>query len=221
MSRKIFQSALFAVLVAACHRNDAPAPPKEAPATPAIPSPSATAPSAALPPSDWSPPLFEGSVYDLPAVVTDQNGNAVSIDVFRGHPVLITMFYATCPNACPLLTADIKRIDRQLPQPVRDKLRVLMVSFDSTRDTPELLSRYGRERGLDGARWKLANATEDTARELAALLGIRYRKLDNGAYFHTSSIILLDEQGHPKARVEGLGKDPTPILDALRATPGS
>jgi protein SCO1/2 len=217
MDRRGIVVALIAALAAACNGGDAPSPAKRAPVEAATRLNGTNAPNTTLPPSDWSASLSNGSVYDLPAVVTDQDGNAASIDLFRGHPVLITMFYSTCPNACPLLTADIKRIDRQLPQSVRDKLRVLMVSFDAARDTPDLLSKYGRERGLDGARWKLASATEDTARELAALLGIRYRKLDNGAYYHTSAIILLDEQGHPKARVEGLGKDPAPILDALGA----
>lgn len=212
-SSSIFVAAVAAFAVA-CSGRVAPSPSASASAAS---STSPTTPSTALPPSDWSPPLFDGSVYDLAMTVTDQHGNPVSIDVFRGHPVLITMFYATCPNACPLLTADIKRIDRQLPQAIRDKLRVLMVSFDRARDTPEILGKYVRDRGLDAARWKLASAPEQSARELAALLSIRYRKLDNGAYFHTSAIILLDEQGRPKARVEGLGRDPSPILEALGA----
>lgn len=221
MLRNTLFGVLVATFVTACSGRDASTQSRSAPAGPAKVTTITGTPSTALPPSDWSPPLFNGSLYDLPTVVTDQNGNAVSVDVFRGHPVLVTMFYATCPNACPLLTADIKRIERQLPPAVRDELRVLMVSFDAARDTPELLSKYTRERSLDGARWRLASATEDNAREIAALLGIRYRKLDNGAYFHTSAIILLDEQGRPRARVEGLGKDPAPIVEALVANAGS
>jgi protein SCO1/2 len=173
------------------------------------------APSNALPPSDGPPP-FGGSIYDLTATLTGQDGKPTPLDVFRGHPVIVTMFYGSCPNACPLLTTDIKRIDRLVPPDVRERLRVLMVSFDAPRDTPEKLSQFARDHGLDPARWKLASAAEEHARELAAVLGIRYRKLDNGEYFHSSAIILIDENGKPVARVEGIGKDPAPILSALR-----
>jgi protein SCO1/2 len=175
----------------------------------------ASASSSRPAPSD-APSPFRGSIYELAPTLRGADGTPVPLDVFRGHPVLITMFYGTCPNACPLLTADIKRIARQVPGDVQERLRVLMVSFDALRDTPEKLSTFMRDHGLDAARFKLASATEDDARELAAVLGIRYRKLDNGDYFHSSAIILLDENGRTMARVEGIGKDPAPILSALR-----
>lgn len=175
-------------------------------------APSATVP----PPTAWAPPAFHGSVYDLPVTLTGHDGKKAPLDVFRGHPVIITMFYGSCPNACPLLTTDIKRMVGLLAPPARERVRVLMVSFDAARDTPAKLSRFMEEHGLDPAGWRLASAEEDPARELAAVLGIRYRKLADGEYFHSSSIILLDDTGRPLARVDGIGKDPAPILAALR-----
>ncbi len=181
------------------------------PAAPASLAPVASA----LPASAWAPPGFKGSVYDLELTLTGHEAKPMPLDVFRGHPLMITMFYGSCPNACPLLTSDIKRIEKLLPAAAKARVRVLMVSFDAPRDTPEKLTQFMTEHGLDAARFKLASAPEDSARELAAVLGIRYRKLETGAYFHTSAIILLDENGQFLARVEGLGKDPAPILAAL------
>lgn len=155
------------------------------------------------------------SIYDLEARLTDQSGALRSLEEFRGHPVLITMFYATCPAACPLLTSDLKRIEQKLPDSVRSNVRVLMVSFDSARDTPSTLSRLMTERGMDASRWTLASAPDDQARELAGVLGIRYRKLDNGEFFHSSSIVLLDPQGRPRARIDGVGGDVSAIVSAL------
>lgn len=170
----------------------------------------------ALTEAEPSSTLFDGSIYDLRVQLRDQDGRSVSLDVFRGHPVLITMFYSSCTNACPLLMSDLKRLEQQLEPATRDRVRVLMISFDSARDTPEVLARHARERGIDVTRWKLASAPDETAREISAVLGIRYRKLDNGVYFHTSAIVLLDEQGRPRARADGLGKDSTSIVMALR-----
>jgi protein SCO1/2 len=155
------------------------------------------------------------SIYDLEVRLTDQSAVVRSLAAFRGHPVLITMFYGGCPAACPLLTSDLRRIERQLPESVRSNVRVLMVSFDAARDTPGALSRLMTERGMDAARWTLASAPDDEARELAGVLDIRYRRLDNGEFFHSSAIVLLDAQGRPRARVDGIGGDVSVIVSAL------
>jgi protein SCO1 len=160
----------------------------------------------------------EPSIYDLALRLTDETGTVRSLDSFRGQPVLVTMFYAGCPSACPLLTSDLKRIEKLIPEPMRSKVRVLMVSFDAERDTPSVLARLKRERGMDATRWTLASSVDDEARELAGVLGIRYRKLDNGEFFHASVIVLLDAQGRPQVRLDGIGSDPAAILSALAAS---
>jgi protein SCO1/2 len=160
----------------------------------------------------------EPSIYDLRVLLTDETGTVRSLDSFRGQPVLVTMFYAGCPSACPLLTSDLKRIEKLIPEPMRSNVRVLMVSFDAERDTPMVLARLKQERGMDRTRWTLASAVDDEARELAGVLGIRYRKLDNGEFFHSSVIVLLDARGRHQARVDGIGGDPAAILSALAAS---
>jgi protein SCO1/2 len=129
------------------------------------------------------------------------------------------MFYGSCATACPLLTTELKRIERRLPAEVRAGVRVLMVSFDETRDTPEVLARLKSERAMDAARWTLASTSDDEARELSGVLGIRYRKLDNGEFFHSSVIVLLDSEGRPLVRLSGVGEDLDPVVAALSAPP--
>ena len=67
-----------------------------------------------------------------------------------------------------------------------------------------------------GAGWVLTAAEDDAARELAAALGIKYRALDSGEFFHTSVLTILDDTGRPRARVEGLGRGHDAVLAALR-----
>jgi protein SCO1/2 len=147
--------------------------------------------------------------------LTDQEGSPLGLDVFRGKPVFIGMFYASCPNACPMLISAIKRINAALEPSVRAQVRVLLVSFDPEHDRPPVLHEAFERHGLD-TRWKLAVAPEDQVRDLAAVLGIQYRRLADGSFAHTSSIVLLDRSGRIDTRVDDLAA-PTDAL-VSRAT---
>ena len=161
-------------------------------------------------------PPRSASVYELSAPLVDQDGRRVGLDLFRGHPVLISMFYTTCRDACPLLIADLKRIERDLPPATRAALRVVLVSLDPQHDTREALHGLARAHGLDTSRWRLLRAPDDTVREIAAVLGIRYRPLPEGGFNHSSVITLLDPAGVIVARVEGLGQPTDTLREGLR-----
>lgn len=163
-----------------------------------------------------APPRSD-SIYELSASLVDQDSGIVGLDLFRGHPVLISMFYATCRDACPLLIADLHRIERELPPPTRADLRIVLVSLDPERDTPEALRELARAHGLDLSRWRLLRAPDDTVREIAAVLGIRYRRLPAGGFNHSSVITLLDPSGVVLTRVEGLGQPVDVLRERLRA----
>ena len=151
------------------------------------------------------------SLYDLDMALTSQTGAPIRLDVDRGHTTLVSMFYGSCTAACPAL---IDRIGRTLDQAPGSDARVLLVSFDPARDTPARLAELAREHHLD-ARWTLAAASPEDARTLAAVLGIKYRVLQSGEFFHTSVVVALDGHGATITRAEGLGDSPA-LVDALR-----
>jgi protein SCO1/2 len=164
---------------------------------------------------DWASPLGDGSIYDLELTVRGADGGALPLASLAGAPVIITMFYASCPAACPRLIDDLKGIERDLPPEVRARVRFVLVSFDPERDTPTKLRELAAERQL-GDTWTLTAASDDVARELAAALGIKYRALDGGEFFHTSVLTVLDDSGRPRGWVEGLGRGHDAVLAALR-----
>ena len=155
------------------------------------------------------------AIYALGLSFVGPDGSSVSLDAFRGHPVIVSMFYASCPSACPLTMSRIQSIERALPNAERQNLRVLLVSFDPERDTPDVLRKTAESHGVD-SRWLLTSAkNDDDARTLAAALGVTYAKLPNGQFSHSSVLVLLDEEGRPLVRVEGVTSDVAPIVDSL------
>ncbi len=155
------------------------------------------------------------SVYNLKADLIDQDGKTVPLSVFAGQPVLISMFYASCPSACPMLVADVQAIESRLTPEQLANLRVLLVSLDPQSDTPAALTAAVERYEIDATRWRLTSPTVDGVRSIAAVLGISYQAVEGGEMHHSSIITLLDGQGEPQARLDGLRQDPQPLVDAL------
>lgn len=155
-------------------------------------------------------PLSARSLYQLDASFTNDRGEAVSLAEFCGRPVVLTMFFASCGYACPLLVGDMTRIREMLPAEVRDEAALVLVSFDTERDTPDALAKYRNERDLD-AQWHFLHGDADAVSELAALLGVKYRKEANGMFSHSNLITVLNREGeivHHRSGLQG-GLDET------------
>jgi protein SCO1/2 len=156
------------------------------------------------------------SIYGLHIALRDEHGDAVSIDTFRGHPVIVSMFYGSCPSACPLIVSHVKEIEAALSPEARARTRVLLVSFDAERDTPEVLTALAEQRRVDRDRWKMATGPDDEVRQLANVLGVVYKKEPSGAFSHNSVISVLDGEGRIVARVDDPSADLAPLVKALR-----
>lgn len=156
------------------------------------------------------------SLYQVEAALTDQDGRRHGLDVHRGHPVLITLFYASCPAACPLIIDTLRDTEKQLTAAERADLRVLMISVDPENDTPAALQALARQRRIDTARWTLSTADAETVRTIAALLDVQYRKLPDGGYNHSSVVTLLSPTGAILSRSTRLGTADTALVAKLR-----
>lgn len=144
------------------------------------------------------------SLYDLPIELRDGR-----FDAQRGRPVIVAMFYATCPAACPAMIDDVARVLAAAPD-----THVLLVSFDPARDTAAALAELARIHHLD-ARWTLTAADDANARVLAAAIGFKYRRLPDGAFTHSTAIVALDGDGRVIGRTDRLGDDAA-LVGALR-----
>jgi len=155
-------------------------------------------------------PLPADSVLQLSDRFTDQNGTEFTLASRRGHPQLVAMFYTSCQMVCPLIIDTARGIDQSLSPAEQARLRVLFVSMDPAKDTPAVLAATVKKRNLDGARWTLARTDEAGVRKIAAVLGVRYRRLANGEFNHTSAVFLLDADGRIIAKTEQIGAKSDP-----------
>ncbi len=134
------------------------------------------------------------SLYQADATFTTDTGAPFKLGSLRGRPVVLAMFFASCGYACPLTVTDMQALREKLPAAIRDRAAFVLVSFDVSRDTPAVLAQYRAQRSLD-AQWTLLHGTDDSVRELAALLGVKFKQEADGAFSHSNLITILNPQG--------------------------
>ncbi|MES2859071.1 MAG: SCO family protein [Pseudomonadota bacterium] len=165
---------------------------------------------AGLPAHAKAPPLPRDSVYQLDVQLVDQDGRRQPWHAQRGRPRLIAMFYTSCQYICPLIVDSCKAIERKLTPSEQARIGITLISMDPVRDTPKVLSVVVARRRLDTRRWTLASPRQDDVRQVAGVLGVRYRELADGEFNHTSALVLLDADGRILARTEKMGSQPDP-----------
>ena len=180
----------------------------------AINMPSMNMAIAQSPDADSLPP---NSVYHLQVSIEDQYGAVSGLDRYRGMPVLITMFYASCPHVCPMLISTIKLTESRLLAEERAELRVLTISIDPERDTPEKLRETLERHSVDSNRWSMTRSQPGDLRSIAGVYGVKYKQLPDGEFNHTTRIILLDRDGRPVASTEQLGRHDAELLEAIKS----
>jgi len=88
---------------------------------------------------------FKGSVIEPPLPLpdfelNDTNGHPFHLSDVNGDIALIYFGYTFCPDVCPLTLSDIKKALTDLEG--RERIKVIFISVDPERDTPEILGRY-------------------------------------------------------------------------------
>lgn len=157
----------------------------------------------------------DGSLYQLESEWTSDEGRRLRLGVLHGRPLLVAMFFTTCEYACPILVHDLQRIQEALPAELRGEVDFLLVSFDTERDTPAVLRAFREAKGLGKDHWTLLTGRPDDVRELAALLGVNYKKDARGQFAHSNVITLLNREGEVAYQLAGLQQDSGALLAAV------
>ncbi|HEX2866632.1 MAG TPA: SCO family protein [Ignavibacteriales bacterium] len=159
----------------------------------------------------------DNSVYQLNSKWNNEFNKKVSLGALKGQKVVMAMIFASCTYACPLIVNDMRKVEQQLPEGENSDVTFLLVSIDPDRDTPRALLDYSKKQNLDLSHWELLTGSKSDIRSLAALLGFKYKKNDNGDYVHSNLINVFNKEGEVVLQHEGLNKDVQDIVKELKA----
>ncbi|HUS35983.1 MAG TPA: SCO family protein [Verrucomicrobiae bacterium] len=162
-----------------------------------------------------SKPISDTSLYQLDSNWTTDQAKEIKLASLAGRPQVVTMFFANCVAACPILAHDMRKIEDALPEDIRTNVGFVLISFDTERDTPQALAKFRRARRIPES-WTLLTAKPDDILELAALLGVKFRKDSVEQFSHSNLITILNEKGEVTFQQTGLNRDPSNAASALQ-----
>lgn len=142
----------------------------------------------------------------LPAFeLVDQSGSAIDETVFEGQWDLVFFGFTHCPDVCPTTLQVLANAKAALDDlGVSPLPRIVLVSVDPERDTPEILAQYV---GHFGAGNLGITGSLEGVRALTTGLGIYFEKQerDDGNYLvdHSAAVLLIDPQGRFSALFSG------------------
>lgn len=160
--------------------------------------------------------LPEMSVYHLPASWTNQDAQEIQLEELRGKVVVMVMVYTSCKSACPRLVADMRNIERQVPEEYLDEIQFVLVSIDPETDTPERLKSFSQENQMTEDHWMFLRGSEGDTREFAAVLAVSYRQISPIDFSHSNIISVFDKDGVLVHQKEGLGVDSDETIKAIQ-----
>lgn len=165
------------------------------------------------------PASFRGTTYAEPYPVasdfalTRSDGTMFKLSEMRQNIVLLFFGYTSCPDVCPTTLAELNQTLEKLSEDDASRVKVIFVTVDPDRDTPEATQKYVDHFnsdfiGLSGTEAELSKVWDD--------YGV-FREIVNGTsaagYLvnHTARVTLIDGEGNLRV---SFGFD-TPVDDIV------
>lgn len=123
------------------------------------------------------------------------DGETVTQETYEGRVTVLFFGFTNCPDVCPLTLSKFSRVLDGMDD--ADAVRVLFVSVDPERDTPEVLRRYA---GAFGEQFVGLRGDIPTLRDLVKRYRVTFShgEPDEHGYYdvsHSSAAFIFDRNG--------------------------
>lgn len=182
------------------------------------------------------PPVEEKQPEQVGKVVpdlslTNQEGKKFTFKDYRGKALAITFIYRECPlpEFCIKMSKQFSEMANQIAADpdAKDKVRLLSISFDPERDTPEKLKQYGlgylgKDAKDDLTVWNLAVGTDKEVRAVADFFGLKYETdaADKTQINHSLVTVVIAPDGKVTRLFTGGRWTPDDVLAELKRVAG-
>jgi protein SCO1/2 len=121
----------------------------------------------------------------------DQDGAPVTLGDLKGHVWVANFFITSCPVQCPMMNMKLRQIHRALPE--RAAARLVSITVDPDRDSPEVLADYAATFRARDRRWMFLTGDKQAIIRLARD-GFKLPATDD-PNVHSLRLALVDQDG--------------------------
>ncbi len=143
----------------------------------------------------------------------NQLGETVSLQDMEGRIVVINTFFTRCPNICPALTRNVRKLQQSFENPKRKKygdssiVYFLSVSVDPQRDSVEALKKWADRFYVNSDSWSLVTGKKEVIYPYL-LDELKLSTRDGGEvdsnFIHTEKLVLVDRDHIIRGYYSGL-----------------
>lgn len=128
----------------------------------------------------------------------ERSGRTVTLSELRSKVWVTNFIYTNCPDTCPIQSAQMKELQAEFKK--QKDLRLLSITVDPERDTPEVLSEYAKSFEADPERWlfltgekeRIYHLAQDGFRLGAAEIPHENRPVSGATHTHSPRFVLVD-----------------------------
>ncbi len=135
--------------------------------------------------------------------LTERSGQVVTLGDLKGKVWVADFFYSTCPGPCPMLSSRLSELQKALGGD--DRVRLVSISTDPEKDTPEVLRQYAAKFGAT-ERWLFLTGPKAAIKSLAFdnfKLPFSEQPGTAEPIIHSTRLILIDSMGNIRGLYEG------------------
>jgi protein SCO1/2 len=156
-----------------------------------------------------------GIRQNIPDVeLVDQDGKTVHLysDLVRGRVAALSFIFTTCTTICPLIGANLGRLQTELGQSLGEEdVALISVSVDPATDIPQRMKAWGAQFGAKPG-WSLLTGDKREVDQLLKILGLFTPDIRS----HSPFLLLVNDRTGDWTRVNVIETPPPKVAEILR-----
>jgi protein SCO1/2 len=134
---------------------------------------------------------------------TNQTGETITNESYRGKVYVAEFFFTTCPSICPVMNRNMVKVQNKFKG--NENVGIASFSIDPAYDTPEVLLEYAQNYKISNPNWHLLTGDKDEIFKLANEgfnLYVGEAPEVEGGFEHSGFFALIDQNGNIRSRFD-------------------
>ena len=134
---------------------------------------------------------------------TNQDGETVNNDSYKGKVYVAEFFFTTCPSICPIMNRNMVKVQNEFYG--NPDLGIASFSIDPEYDTPKILKDYAESYKITNPHWHLLTGDKARIHQLANTgfnLYVGETDQVEGGFEHSGFFALIDKEGRIRSRFD-------------------